>query len=417
MAKKYIIMMSQKELKRLYVIHKVLDKKLKQIEAADILNLSDRQIRRIIKRIKKEGDIGIIHKSRSKVSNRAISKKIRDEVIKLYKDRYKGFGSTLATEKLFEIDKIKISDETLRSWLIKEGEYKIRRKHRKHRQWRERKQYFDEMIQMDGSHHNWLEERGPNLVLMGYIDDATNNVFARFYNYEGTIPAMDSFKRYIDCYNIPQSIYLDKHTTYRSTRKLTLQEELQGLIKPMSQFERALNELEVETIYANSPQAKGRIERLFKTFQDRLIKEMRLANVSSKEKANLFLKDYLLIYNKRFIVTPSKETNLHREIPKEIDLDSIFSIKTKRVLRNDHTVFYKRRLYQIIDIPVNKIVKAVTIEERIDGKICITYNNLKLKYKKIETRPLKAKELPKSRKIYIPPKDHPWRRFKISYNR
>jgi len=178
---------------------------------------------------------------------------------------------------------------------------------------------------MDGSHHNWLEERGPNLVLMGYIDDATNNVFARFYNYEGTFPAMDSFKRYIQCYNIPQSIYLDKHTTYRSTRKLTLQEELQGLIKPMSQFERALNELEVEIIYANSPQAKGRIERLFKTFQDRLIKEMRLANVSSKEKANSFLKDYLLIYNKRFSVVSAKETNLHREVPKEIDLDSIFS--------------------------------------------------------------------------------------------
>jgi len=118
---------------------------------------------------------------------------------------------------------------------------------------------------------------------------------------------------------------LDKHTTYRSTRKLTLQEELQGLIKPMSQFERALNELEVEIIYANSPQAKGRIERLFKTFQDRLIKEMRLANVSSKEKANSFLKDYLLIYNKRFSVVSAKETNLHREVPKEIDLDSIFS--------------------------------------------------------------------------------------------
>ena len=417
MAKKDIIMMSQKELKRLYIFHKVLDKKLKQIEAANILNLSDRQIRRIIKRLKKEGDIGIIHKSRSKVSNRAISKKIKDEVIRLYKDKYKGFGSTLATEKLFEIDKIKISDETLRSWLIKEGEYKIRRKHRKHRQWRERKHHFGEMIQMDGSHHDWLEKRGPNLVLMGYIDDATGTAFGRFYDYEGTIPAMDSFKRYIDCYNIPQSMYLDKHTTYRSTRKLTIQEELRGVIKPMSQFERALNELEVETIYANSPQAKGRIERLFKTFQDRLIKEMRLANVSTKIEANKFLKKYLPIYNKRFSIAPAKETNLHRGIPKEIDLESIFSIKAKRVLRNDNTTIYKKQLYQIIDIPLNKIVKAVTIEERIDGKIYITYNNLKLKYKKIETRPLKAKELPKPRKIYIPPKDHPWRRFKISYNR
>lgn len=151
-----------------------------------------------------------------------------------------------------EIDRTKISKETLRNWLIEEGLWKKTRRHRQHRQWRERKQHFGEMLQMDGSHHHWFENRNSKCVLMGYIDDATNRVFAQFYEYEGTIPAMDSFKRYINKYGIPQSVYLDKHTTYKSNARLTIEDELNDR-KPLSQFERALEELGVEVIHANSP--------------------------------------------------------------------------------------------------------------------------------------------------------------------
>ncbi|MDO9465232.1 MAG: hypothetical protein Q7J67_08055, partial [bacterium] len=213
MAERDIIIASQIELKRLHVIHKILDKELKQVEAKDVLNLSSRQIRRIVKVIRKEGDKGIAHKSRGRSSNVAIPKKTKARVIGLYREKYKGFGPLLANEKLSEIDKITIGTQTLRNWLIAEGEWKVSRGHKEHRQWRERKQCFGEMVQMDGSHHDWLEGRGSELVLIGYIDDATNDVSAGFYDYEGTMPAMDSFKEYIEKNGIPNSIYLDKHTT------------------------------------------------------------------------------------------------------------------------------------------------------------------------------------------------------------
>jgi len=332
-------------------------------------------------------------------------------VIRLYRRNYLGFGPTLASEKLLERDEIRISRETLRKWLIEECLWQRRRKRRKHRRWRERKGCFGEMVQVDGSHHDWLEGRGPELVLMAYIDDATSTVFARFYEYEGTFPAMDSLLAYITCYGIPQSVYLDKHTTYKSTGKLTIEEELAGIMEPKSQFERALDELGVKVIHCNSPQAKGRIERLFGTFQDRVIKEMRLRDIKSKEEANRFLEEYLPVYNQRFGVSPAKEVNLHRK-PKGIDLDRILSIRTERALRGDFTIAHNKQLYQIENTPPNTRVKSVVVEERIDGRMYITYNRLKLKYRKIDARPSKPKEqkLLKRRKTYIPPRDHPWRR-------
>ncbi|MFH1563551.1 MAG: ISNCY family transposase [Nitrospirota bacterium] len=362
MAEKDIIKMTRGELRRLHIIYKVIEKELTQIEAADILGLSERQIRRITKRVSAEGEKGIIHCLRGKPSSQRIQKETKDKAINLYKGKYQGFVSTLVNEKLFEIDKIKLSDETLREWLIEEGEWKRSRKHRKHRKWRERKHYFGQMIQMDGSHHDWLEGKCSKLVLMGYIDDATNTVFARFYDYEGTIPAMDSFRGYIEQYGIPQSLYLDKHSTYKSNAKITVEEELEGKREPKSQFERVLDELGVEVIHANSPQAKGRIERLFRTFQDRVIKEMRLVGIDTKEEANKFLEGYLPLYNKRFSIVLSRESNLHRRLPVEMNLDSILSIKTKRVLRNDFTITHNKQLYQIEDIPLNTRVNAVWID-------------------------------------------------------
>jgi hypothetical protein len=268
------------------------------------------------------------------------------------------------------------------------------------------------MVQLDGSHHPWLEDRGPELVLMTYIDDAKNNTFAYFYDYEGTLPAMDSFKRYSKKYGLPQSIYVDKHTTYRSTRKQTQEEELENKF-PLSQFERALDELGVNIIHANSPQAKGRVERVLRTFQDRLIKEMRLKGIKTKDEANKFLEGYLPKFNQRFSIEPINPTNLHRPLPKTIDLDKVLSIRTKRALRNDFTIRHNKKLYQILDMPEGIRTKQVIVEERLNGRMYINYNGFTLKYKLIDAKPPKPKEPYKPRKKYIPPKDHPWRNFRL----
>jgi len=414
MAGKDIIMATQEELKVLHVIRKAIDKVITQKEASGTIDLSERQIRRKVKRIREEGDKGIIHQSRGRLSNRATLDKIKNKVLALFKDKYPDFGPTLASEKLFERDKIKVNDETLRLWLIEGNIPYKKRKKRPHRQWRQRKSRYGQMVQMDGSEHDWLEGRGPYCILMGYIDDATGKPFGRFYEYEGTIPAMDSFKRYIKKHGIPLSVYLDKHTTYKSTGKPSIEDELNN-IAPMSQFERALKELGVEVIHANSPQAKGRVERLFGTFQDRLIKELRLEGAKTIDEANKVLERFLPSYAKRFCVKALYSDDLHRAIPKGIDLDRILCVKTKRALRNDFTVAHNKKLYQILN---NVRTKKVSIEEHVDGSMIIRYKDSELKYKKITNRP--KEEEPKKtyefklKKTYVPPEGHPWRQFKIN---
>ena len=409
MAGEDMIMVGQRELRRLHVIQKVLERVIKQVEASEILSLSCRQIRRIVKRIKVEGDKGVIHKSRGRPSNRRIPGRIKDKVISLYQTKYKGFGPTLASEKLLERDGIRINDETLRSWLIETGDWKKTRKKKGHRQWRERKHHYGEMVQMDGSHHGWFEDRGPRCVLMGYIDDATGDAFGRFYGYEGTIPAMDSFKRYIQKRGLPMSVYLDKYKTYKSTAKPSIQDELNDL-EPLSDFERALKELGVEVLHANSPQAKGRIERLFGTLQDRLVKEMRLRRIRTLEEGNQFLEEYLPLYNRRFSVSPKGKDNLHRPLVKGLDLDTILCRRTERALRNDFTVAHNHKLYQIEEtIQTSKVM----VQDRIDGSIRIHYKGRALRFEEITARPVReGKEVvvvPR-KKPFTPPPSHPWRR-------
>ncbi len=250
MAGKVIIMMSMKELKRVPVIHNIINKRITQQEAANILGLCRRQIIRLVKQVKEKGEIALIHKSRGMPSNRAAPSDIKDRVLTLCKTRYKDFNPTFAAEKLFEIDKIKTHPDTLRRWFIKaDVEYK-RRKAPKHRSWRPRKVCFGRMIQIDGSHHPWFEDRGSGCVLMGYVDDATGRIFGRFYDYEGTMPFMDSFKRYVNKYGIPQSVYVDMHSTYKTTKKPTIEDELNNQ-KALTQAGRALKELGVEVIYGS----------------------------------------------------------------------------------------------------------------------------------------------------------------------
>ena len=284
-----VMVMTAREAKRLYVVQQVVERTLRQRAAAELLACSVRQLRRWVVRVRQAGPPGIVHQLRGRPSNRRHPVRLQQRVVQLWQTQYRGFGPTLTQEKLAERDHIRVGRETVRRWLRAAGLWSRQRQGRAPHRWRERKAAAGEMIQMDGSHHDWLEGRGPPLVLMGYIDDATSRVFARFYDYEGTVPALDSFARYVRRYGLPQSLYADRHTTYRAPGTRTVEDELAGRARPQSQFERAVTELGVTLIPAYSPQAKGRVERLFRTFQDRVIKEMRLAQVTTREAANRFL--------------------------------------------------------------------------------------------------------------------------------
>jgi len=408
------VTMSIEELRRVYIVKQAISRAITQKKASELIGLSYRQAKRLVRRVREEGDIGIIHRLRGRRGNRRISEEVRARVMALHREKYWDFGPTLASEKLSELHGIEISHETLRLWLLGEGKREWQRKRKKHREWRERREYSGEMVQVDGSHHEWIEGRGPRLVLMGYVDDATSKAFGRFYDYEGTLPGMDSFMRYVKEYGIPQSIYLDRHTTYKSTKKATIEEQLRGE-ESKSQFERAVEELGVEVIRAYSPQAKGRVERSFRTFQDRLIKEMRLAGVKSKEEANEFMEGYLPKYNERFSKLAAKEGDLHRESPSHEELLGTLCIKEKRRVRNDGVVQYKNGFYQLEG--VSRRVKGVIVEERTDGSVKIRKNGSYLKYRKIPPELMvRSKARRKERKIQRrpkPSKDHPWRKFKI----
>jgi hypothetical protein len=403
------VIMSVKELRRVHVIRQTRERKLTQVEAATLLGLTPRHIRRLLARVEQAGDQGLAHRGRGKPSNRRISERVKTKALKLYENQYGDFGPTLAAEQLAKRHGITLSDETLRGWLLAKGTTHFQRRKRPHRAWRERRAHVGELIQLDGSHHDWFEGRGPRCVLMAYIDDASSRVYARFYAYEGTIPAMDSFTRYVRQYGVPLALYADKHTTYHSPVPPTVDEQLAG-VTPTSQFGRALGELGVELIPAHSPQAKGRVERLLKTFQDRVIKEMRLADVSTLEAANQFLKGYLSIYNQRFTVQPTQVADLHRPRPTSRDLDRSLCIKTTRCLRKDFTIAHQGGLYQI-----HETIRAprVLVEEPVDGTMRITHQGRALDFHAITSRPMKAAEaktVHRPRRPVTPRPDHPWRK-------
>jgi transposase len=404
-----ILTMSMKEARRLHLVRKAIERRITQAEAADTAGLCLRQLQRIVQRVKADGDSGVCHRARGRKPNNRIPETVKDKAIKLCQGRYHEFGPTLASEKLLEKDCIKVSIETLRTWLLEAGLPYRKRKKRPHRQWRERKACRGAMVQLDGSHHDWFEGQGPACVLMGYVDDATGEVYARFYDYEGTLPAMDSFKRYIRQYGIPQSVYLDRHSTYKATVQYqTIEDQLEDR-RLMSQFERSLQELSVTVIHAYSPQAKGRVERLFGTFQDRVIKEMRLAGIRNKDEGNAFLETYLPGYNRRYRVSPAKDTDLHRPFKDRRELDRILSIRSVRALRNDFTIAHNKRLYQIKE---NIRAKKVTVEERTDGSMRLMHHGRRLRYQEITSRPKKERGSIKLYKTWDrgkPTRLHPWR--------
>jgi transposase len=403
------VMMSGKELRRVHVLRQALEKKITQGQAGEALGLTTRTIRRLLQRVQADGDVGLVHRGRGKPSNRRIPTTIKTQALGLYARRYADFGPTLAAEKLAERHGITLSAETLRRWLQARGIDHFRRRPRRHRAWRERKPHVGELLQLDGSHHDWFEGRGPRCVLMAYIDDASSRVYARFYEYEGTIPALDSVQRYVRQYGIPLAVYADRHTTYQSPAQPTVAEQLAGA-EPTSQFGRALGELGVALIPAHSPQAKGRIERLFKTFQDRVVKEMRLAGVSTRDAANQFLAAYLPIYNRRFTVAPAQAADLHRPRPAAHVLEPILCLKTTRLVRRDWTVAHHGRLYQI-DQPVQ--TTQVVVEDRLDGTLRIRHHGQSLRYHAIPARPKKIMAVHPGRSFHRPVKPsatHPWQK-------
>lgn len=409
MAREDMVVMRRKELARLHVVRKVMQSELTQVEAARMLGVTDRQVRRWVRRVEREGERGVVHRGRGARSNRAYADSLKQKVVGLYRRRYGDFGPALFSEKLEEREGIELGRETVRRWLVEAGVWAGSRRARAHHRWRERKRYCGEMVQIDGSHHAWLEDRGPKLVLMSCVDDATNRVLARFYEYEGTVPALESFRRYVRQFGLPVSVYLDNHTTYKSPAEPTIAERLAGR-RPKSEFERALEELGVDVIHAHSPQARGRVERTFRTFQDRLVKEMRLSGITTMDGANAFLETYLPVHNQRFAREAAGD--VHRARPTLADLDRVLSIQTPRRVRNDGTVMHRCVFYEICE---TTRPKHVLVEERLNGELVISHQGHRLKYQRVDAPPPRATVAPSARRTRAqarpaPPSTHPWKK-------
>ena len=308
-----LIPMSKKEVNRYDIIKRLLRKEINGSEASQMLAVTARHIRRLKRRVKESGAKGLIHHARGAKGNRAMPESERSRIASLLHKRYADFKPTFASEKLDELHNIQRDPKTIRSIMTAEGLWKPKQRRAKdeHRQWRERKACFGEMEQFDGSYEHWFEDRGPEFCLLASMDDATGTITrAQFDHDEGVIPVFDFWKGYIEDHGKPHSIYLDKLSTYKQSDDIAKQNH-----DALCQFERAMTDLGIKAIPANSPQAKGRIERLFGTLQDRLIKELRLAGISDIEQANIFLaKTFIPKFNKQFGIAPRKNANLHTKL-------------------------------------------------------------------------------------------------------
>lgn len=419
---KYITM-SQKEINKYDIIKRVINKELDGTEASELLSLSTRQIRRLKKKVKEKGAKGLTHGNRGKASNRKMPDRERKDIISLIKKHYSDFGPLLASEKLLERHRIKKDKGTVRNIMIEEGIWNPKaKKKEQHREWRQRKSSYGEMIQYDGSYEYWFENRGDKCCLLASIDDANSKVWMKFDKHEGVEPTFNFWREYIERFNKPYSIYVDRFSTYSMNHKLAKENP-----DTLTQFQRAMEkELNIEIIHAGSAQAKGRVEKLFKTLQDRLIKELRLSSISTIEDANKFLEeDFLPKFNAKFMVEPRTKSNLHKELTKQEarKLDSIFSRQYQRTVRNDFTISYKKNWYQLTKDQPATICKQdkIIIEERMDKSIRFRLRGKYLNYKLLPTRPEKiSKKLPwviaqsSNRKPYAPSANHPWRKFQYS---
>ena len=411
-----LITMSSKELDRFAVITRLISQQINGTEAAKQLDLSIRQTKRLKARVRKSGAPGLIHGNRGKAGNRKTKPEKTNRIIAIIKSEYPDFGPTLAQEKLNENHQINIGVETLRQLMINRGLRQVRpRKTKKNcHYWRPRKDNYVEMMQFDGSYHDWFEGRTPACCLLAAIDDATGQITqAEFAEDEGIFPVFNFWQEYARTKGKPVSIYLDKFSTYKINHPAAKDNS-----ELLTQFQRAAKTLGIELISANSPQAKGRIERLFGTLQDRLVKEMRIRGINDIKTANNFLNQkFIPGFNAKFSVKSAKKADLHRRLNR-IDkdgLESIFSVHSAREINNDYTVRFKNQWLQLLPTQPTTVCRRddVIIEERPDSMLKISFRGQYLNFIILPKRPEKVKmrviALTSNKPAWKPPINHPWR--------
>jgi hypothetical protein len=371
------IEMSQRERDVLKVMAPVLEGRRTQAEAARLLQRSLRQVRRVQRRLEAEGDRGVVHRLRGRTSNRQRPAELQRAVLTAYRADYPDFGPTLAAEKLAERG-WPVGVETLRRWLLAAGLWQRRRRREQHRTRRPRRACRGELVQMDTSIHDWLEGRGAPLVLTAMIDDATGQLLARFYPGETTAAHLDLLGRWLRKHGRPVALYTDRDSIYRVEGKRDPDTPRQ------TQFSRALSELGIELMLANSPQAKGRVERLFGTLQDRWVKELRLARVTTIAQANALLETKLRPhFNRWFTVQPASPNDAHRPLTPQHNLPAILSLQTTRTVANDYTVRFANVVYQLRP-PAWPGLRGgkVLIEQRADGTLQIRFRQRYLPFER-----------------------------------
>jgi hypothetical protein len=366
--------MSQKERDVLKILHGVLQGERSQAQAARLLRLSTRHVRRLQRKVQAHGDAALVHGLRGRPSNHRLDPAFRRAVLQAYRRRYADFGPTFASEKLAE-EGLAVCPQTLRRWLMAEGLWQRRRRRDPHRNRRLRRACFGELVQMDASVHDWLEGRGEHLVLISMIDDATNHILARFYPAATVEAHMDLLGRWLRRHGRPVALYTDRHSIFEP------QDKGKAVPDAVTQFGRALGELDIELIRAHSPQAKGRVERSFGTAQDRWVKELRLAGVTSCAGANELLERLLPAHNRRFAKPARQSGDAHRPLGRGHDLAAILSIQEERVVANDYTIRFRNRFYQLLK-PVwpGQRGGRVVIEQRLDGTMAIRFRGKYLRY-------------------------------------
>lgn len=395
MAPSMTLNMSKKEVDRVDILGRLIRKEIKGVHAALLLALSTRQVRTLKKKFAARGAVGLIHGNRGQPGHHKVPEKEQKKIRDLLQKYYHDFGPTFAAEKLSEDHGITRDPKTIRDIQMAEGLWSPRKGKKKpeHRQWRARKESYGEMLQFDGSYHDWFEGRGETReqCLLATIDDATGTVVqAAFAAHEGVMPVFGFWKEYVLANGKPRCIYLDKFSTYKVNHKVASENP-----DVKTQFQRACNELGIQPIFANSPQAKGRVERLFQTFQDRLIKELRLAGISTVKEANRFLREiFLPKFNARFSVEPVSKANLHRPLgaSEKNRLDSTLSRHTERTVQNDFTFSFGNQWYQITATQALAVRRkdVVTVEEHLDGMIHLRLRGKELNYTLLPERPKKA---------------------------
>jgi transposase len=416
--------MSEKEMNRLEVIKAIEEKRMTQEQASQRLGISTRQVKRLYRDYRERGAGGMMNKMRGKASHNQLKESVVQRVVDLVLERYRDFGPTLATEKLVELHGITISDESVRKIMIAEGIWKQRRK-RKYRvfQMRERRAVFGELIQIDGSDYDWFEGRSSRCTLLVFVDDATGKLVELwFVPHESFFGYCEAARHYFEHYGKPGAFYSDKHGIFH----LNNPEVTPG--DGLTEFGRAMQELDIQIICANTPQAKGRVERANQTLQDRLTKELRLLNISTPEEANAYLPIFIEEYNRRFAVEPRSNLDAHRPLPSTDDLDWILSRRETRSLSKNLTLQYHKVIYQIrVDRPTYAMRKAVvTISENAKGEVSILYKGKPLSFvifhqqvHQAEVVPAKSIdfELRNRSKAHKPAPDHPWRRSLILHTK